>query len=350
MGCNNCKALNEKERTLVKRIMDYIERDDFSRLEHLIKLYALEEKQDFEVILNKPIILRNERFLNCLSYSVLLGKPSVYTFLVTKLNASVKEMDLLFSTMNISTLNIICERGYVELLKLYLPHYLKHKIEENTKKDKSLTLSFSHSKPLHESQASSLTPIQQACLNGHISIIHFLIDSFKVMYPPLPLDVHSLDDSTGENCALISVRTGNFVMMKLLYEGANADFHIKNNNNEGALQILAAATKNNCALQFLECVMYLVEVINVDISYMHEETLLLLENKIIIKYIEEKLRSIGIVATKKDLESIFRIRLYKRKEEQKEDREKGSVMGDTQVISAIVPNSKLSDFDNSLKF
>ena len=342
--------MNEKEHSIVRRIMDYIERDDFSRIEQLIKLYAIEEKQDFEVVLNKPIILMKDRFLNCLGYAVLLGKPSIYTFLVTKLNASVKEMDILFSTMNLNTLSIICERGYVELLKLYLPHYLKHKTEENTKKDISSTLSFSHPKPLFDSQVSSLTPIQQACLNGHISIIHFLNDFFTVIYPPFPLDVHSIDDVTGENCALISVRTGNFVMMKLLYEGANADFHIKNNHNEGALQILAAATKNNCALQFLECVMYLVEVINVDISYMHEETLLLLENRIIIKYIEEKLRNIGIVATKKDLESIFRIRLYKRKEEIKEIQEKSSIIGDTQEISAIVPNSKFSDFGNSLKF
>lgn len=349
MGCSTCKAQNEKEQTLLKRIMDYIERDDASRLEHLIKLYSVEEKCDWETTLNMPLIPLNNYLLSLLGYAVWLGKASVYSYLVNKLHASIQEMDNIFNSLNISTLAIICEKGYVDILKQYLPEYLKYSVEHNTKNDFSSTLSFSQQKPLIDSHYSSFTPVQHACMNGHISIIHFLNDYFSVLYPPFPLDVHSIDEATGENCALISVRSGNFVMMKLLYEGAKADFHLKNFHNEGALQILAASTKNNCALQFLECVMYLVEIIKVDVSYMYEETLLLLENKIIIKYIEEKLKSIGILATKKDLESMFRIRLYKRQEALEERKDK-SIVGDTQEISGIVPGSQVSNFASSLKF
>lgn len=350
MGCSTCKAQNEKERTVLKRIMDYIERDDTTRLDHLIKLLSVEEKCEWESVLNSPQIPLNNHLLSFLAYAVWLGKASVYFYLVTKLNASIVEMDNIFYSLNTSTLTIICEKGYVDILKHYLPEYLKHSFEHNTKNDFSSTLSFSQPKPLMESHISSFTPVQQACLNGHISIIHFLNDYFSVLYPPFPLDVHSIDEATGENCALISVRSGNFVMMKLLHEGAKADFHIKNHHNEGALQILAASTKNNCALQFLECVMYLVDVIKVDVSYMYEETLLLLENKIIIKYIEEKLKSIGILATKKDLESMFRIRLYKRQEVPEENREKSSIVGDTQEISGIAAGSQVSNFAASIKF
>jgi hypothetical protein len=207
-------------------------------------------------------------------------------------------------------------------------------------KDQSITISFSNNPVVHESQAT-YTPVQIACIHGHLSILHYLNDYFSTKMPPPSLDLHFKDELTGENCALLSVRTGNFVMMKHLYESAKADFHIKNNYKEGALQVLAASTKLIYSLQFVECVMYLVEVIRVDLSYMHEETLLLLESNIIIKYLEEKLKGIGILVTKSELEAMYRIKSYKNLEE---SREKTMIVGDTQEISAIAPNSTTSNF------
>jgi ankyrin repeat protein len=295
---------------------------------------------------NKPLVKLNNFTINVLGYSLWLGKSSVFSFLTTKLKVSMQDMEDNFNVLGTSGLSLLCERGYIEILKQFLPFYIQNYSGFKVVQDKSSTLSFTNNRYTNDSLEPSLTPIQLACKNGHLHIIHFINDYFSINYPPFILNIHHIDEITGENCALISVRTGNFPMIKLLHESAKADFHLKNNNNEGALQVLAASTKCNYGLQFLECVMYLVEVIRVDISYMHEETLLLLDNKIIVKYIEEKLKQVGILTTKQDLEAMYRIKLYKRPEPREDS---DSFVGDTQEISAIAPESFPSNFARSLK-
>ena len=162
--------------------------------------------------------------------------------------------------------------------------------------------------------------------------------------PPTSFDIHFKDEMTGENCALLAVRAENFMMIKHLHESAKADFHIKNNYKEGALQILAASSKRNTSFQSMDCMLYLLDAINIDITYMHEETLLLLECKLMIRLLEERLKAMGILVTKKELESIYRIKPSKRIEDPKE---RSNVVGDTEEISRIVPNSGVSTFGAS---
>ena len=133
-------------------------------------------------------------------------------------------------------------------------------------------------------------------------------------------------------------------MIKHLHESAKANFHIKNNYKEGALQILAASHKSNPSYQFTDSFMYLIDIIKIDITYMHEETLLLLECKVMVKFLELKLKALGIHATKKELESLYKIKLYKRIEDQKES---SNVVGDTEEISRIVPDHVVSNFEAS---
>ena len=345
MGCSSCKPASGRN-VMVNRIIDYIERDDFSNLEVLIRQGAIEEGVSTDIWLNKALVKLNNFHINFLGYSLWLGKGSVFNFLITKMKANLNDMEDVLRGLDISGLALLCERGYIDVLKQYLPFYIKTYSSFKPGADKSSTLSFSNNKCTNDSVESLFTPIQLACKNGHLSIIHYINDYFSVNYPPQSLNIHYIEETTGENCALITTRKGNFPMMKLLHEVAHADFHIKNINNEGALQVLAASTKCNYGLQFLECVMYLVEVIKVDITYMHEETLLLLDNKIIVKYIEEKLKQVGILASKQELESIYRIKLYKRPTPVEE---KSSLMGDTQEISSIAAESHPSNFAKSLR-
>ena len=346
MGCTNCRSSSNPEDEILSRIVDSIKQDNPSNLEYLIKLLSFQQKIDIPILINKPIIKIEKFYGNFLCYAFWLGKCQVFSYLLNLVHCSISVMEEIFYDAKYDPMMILCEKGFIEVFKVYLPLYLKNlQSKKLILKDKSITISFSNNPVANEGQ-STFTPIQVACIRNHINIIHFVNEYFSNIVPPNDLDVHFKDEMTGENCALLAVRTGNFVMIKLLYESAKADFHIKNHYKEGALQILAASAKFNYSLQYIECVMYLVEVVRIDITYMHEETLLLLESNILIKYLEEKLKGLGIMVSKVELESIYRIKSYKRLDETKE---KTNIVGDTQEISAIVPSSAASHFDTPNK-
>lgn len=303
MGCNACRPEPSNERTtLLKRVMDYIEKDDITNLSSLLKVMAYKEKTSESILINKRIIPLKNLMMNCLAYAVWLGRAKSYTFFVENIGASVEIMEEIFLKENMSAISLICERGFLDLLKQYLPRYLQT-ISLNP--EKSLTISFSNKISTSDGDFA-YTPIQIACKLGYTGIVHYLADYFSDVFPPPQLDVHYVNEVSGENCALISAKTGNFIMIKMLYETAGADFTVKNKNNEGVIQIIAAAAKSKNTLQYLECLMYFIEVIKIDISYMYDETLLLLEQKLIIKYFEDKLRLIGICASKEEVEIIFK--------------------------------------------
>ena len=166
-----------------------------------------------------------------------------------------------------------------------------------------------------------------------------MAEYFADKKPPSELDIHYIDELTGENCALISARIGNISMMRLLFEQFNADFFVKNKRNEGALQILAAASKNHFSNGYFECIVYLVETIKIDISYMYEEVLLLIDNPEAVKYFEKKLKENEILTTKIEVESFYAIKFYPHpRKEAKDD------SFETSELSRIVPLSVETPF------
>mmetsp|Transcript_4415 Transcript_4415/g.591 ORF Transcript_4415/g.591 Transcript_4415/m.591 type:complete len:97 (+) Transcript_4415:442-732(+) len=96
------------------------------------------------------------------------------------------------------------------------------------------------------------------------------------------MDLNYQDDITGENCALIAVKTADLNLIKFLYKKTNANFEALNKRNEGALQIAAVWSKKLIHLPYEEVIKYLIEEIGLDPCYCHEETLLICENSKII--------------------------------------------------------------------
>ena len=96
-------------------------------------------------------------------------------------------------------------------------------------------------------------------------------------------------------------------------------------------------------------ILYLVEVINVDIQYMHEEILLLIEDKIIVRYFEEKLKGSGILVKKMEMEALYKMKHEKKKKPHipRLNLRKESSIGSEQ-ISKITPNSSALSFGSSL--
>lgn len=344
MGCSQCNNFDSNENYAVRDLMKYCQKDDYKKVEKLLVYLAKQEKENnLTCLVDRDFIPFENGFINLLAYAALFGDIKVYSLLVFRLNGSLQVAEQLLNKFGYVLINIICKRGALELFKLYLPVYLSGIKKEQC--DKTSTLSFNNSN-INLANSLSPTAVQFACMEGHLCILHFIEEQFSVALPPPTLDVHYIDEVKGENCALICARTGNLSMMKYLFETLNADFHLKNFNNEGALQILAAATKSNVSLRYLECVMYLVDVIKIDIKYMYEETLLLLECKIIIQFIENKLKQIGIFVKKSELEAQCRINIIKYSERLHEK----SITGDTQELSAIVPNSCNSVFSSFSQF
>lgn len=304
MGCKSCRSQRVQESTVVLRIQNSIKNDDPVSLMSLIRLYCHEEKLSLEDSLNQMTLPLDNALLNFLGYAIWVGSEKCYLCLVHKLKASITVTEEIFKKQKVSVISYICEKGYIDILKHYIVAYissLKKYEDEEEGDDKTYWLSFSTSNQ-YGGNSKIYTPVQLACLMGHVNIVYYLHTYFAEHIPPYTLNVHYINEVNGENCALIAIKACNFVMMKMLFEMSYADFHIKNKNGEGALQILAIASKSNSCIQYLECFMYLVEVIQVDVTYMHEETLLLLDNSIIIRYMEDKLKKSGISIKKADLE------------------------------------------------
>jgi hypothetical protein len=296
MGCNSCSQNKYNGESLISRITDYIKRDDISSIESLLKLQALEQKQNFSTLLDSPFIPVNNLKLSPLSLSIYFGSSEVFNHLHSKLKASVKKMHKNLKENNLSALTLIFEKGFLSLLKFYLPIYLES--FEYSSQDSSFSNNFPQEKILPIS-----LPLLLACKGNYLNILQYIHHYFNTITPPLALDIHAIDGLTGENCALISVRTGNFVMMKMLFEVMHCDFHVINKKEEGALQILADSAKTGCCIGYYECTMYLVEVVRIDVAFRYWETFRLLENNIIRLFLKDKLKMQGILIDDKEFQN-----------------------------------------------
>lgn len=213
-------------------------------------------------------------------------------------------LEVQLEKQNTSILEVICKNGFIDILEYYLPHYLQsYDPAYVVKIDEAYTIDFEKSKYVDTRNKNTYTPIQVACEKGNMGIINLAYNYFKCSDCPYQLDIDFQDESTGENCALIACRRGNFAMIKFLHEHCNANFRVINKRNEGALQIVAAGSKKKPLVGYHDCFVYLIEKVGLDITYNYEETLLLTDNRPIIKFIECQLFIRGIRTSKMDIEN-----------------------------------------------
>ncbi|OMJ78401.1 hypothetical protein SteCoe_21774 [Stentor coeruleus] len=138
---------------------------------------------------------------------------------------------------------------------------------------------------------------------GHINVVTIINEYFRNSSNiPFEVDLEQQDESTGENAALIACRHGNYTMVKFLHQKCGANFMIRNKVGESAIQIATAGSRLHPHLQYLQIIVYLVDVAGIDIKYNYEETLLLAEDKEIIEFIEKKLKILGINTKKIEIE------------------------------------------------
>ena len=300
--CNSC-ALDRPNVELLKTrdIKKAIEQQKVTRIDkHLEGSSLVNIDDDFHT--------QGNLSLNPLSYALLKGKCRSFIYIAESLNGSLETMERKLEAQGTAGLKIICELGYEDLLDYYLTRGPKRTSSPGFG-EMSVSVDFSRSVLVPSRNYSSYTPVHIACELGHINILNRIKKHYDEHGSvPADLNIHGIDDRTGENCALIACRNGNFTMVKFLHEHCEADFGLLNKRRESCINIVVSASRRRTVRVYLDCLTYLVEVVGADLTYQYEESLLIAENPQIIAYLEAQLLQRGIKTRKFELELRNQIR------------------------------------------
>ncbi|CAG9326195.1 unnamed protein product [Blepharisma stoltei] len=299
------------EKFISNKLIEAIERNSADKVRQILERYSKTNiyYKDPTIMIDDPVIKIHQVDMNPLGYALYLGAAPVFKVLYEEGHAKLSIMTKFFLQLGKRPIEVLCELGHLSLLEYYLPLYLGNKDQAENSDDEQdseelsifaksrNTKSHTQEKSKISAPLSTMTPIQRAVEKGRLELVKFFREYFREK-PNDEFNVHFIDEATGENCALISCKTGNIDLIKYLHETMGADFQIVNKRKENAIQIAAVWSKKRKSKQFKECVRYLVEEVGVDYTYEFEETLLVLEDKSIVAYLENKLHQDGISVSK----------------------------------------------------
>lgn len=288
-----------------KKLQEAIERNNITALSDLKKTFGGFGGNCY--IVDEEFITIHDLRMNPLAYALWVGRSKSFQHLHKKLGASIQVMENLFLQQGKTALEILCLNGSLEVVQYYLPIYLSTYAAPEDLGDISVSVDFQKSTLVETRLNHTYTPIHIACEHGNINIIDYIYKYFKNTSPLSILDVNFQDENSGENCALIACRKGNYPMVKFLHEVCDANFKALNKRFENAILVAAAASKKRSSHNYFDVFVYLIEVVKLDITYMHEEVMLLLEDQNMIKFYEKKLQSLGINGQKNNIEKKYEI-------------------------------------------
>lgn len=301
MGCCQSEMKFEKG-NIAQMVKECIEKNNLKVLLKSIENPEFQrDKEKTLEILDNVICNMKSLKLNALAYSLFLGRNSIFQAL-HKSGCSLQAAELLLQKQGVTAIALICCKGYCDMLSYYLPFYTESHNNDKPQ-DKTFTIDFNGDlEKMPESKLKS-TAVHMAIQYNHIGIVTIINEFFKnSSQVPFELDLEYQDEISGENSALLACRHGNYPMVRFLHQKCGANFMIRNKVGESPIQIAAAGSRLHPHQQYLQIIMYLVDTVLVDVLYNYEETLLLVEDKEIIDFIEKKLKSHGITLKKKEIE------------------------------------------------
>ncbi|OMJ67816.1 hypothetical protein SteCoe_34920 [Stentor coeruleus] len=296
MGCCACANNAPPSFMYVKKLQEAIDRNNVNLLKAIREEIA---KEKLKIDINETFIKIQDIDMSPLAYAFWVGKFNAFHYLHKKMNANLLAMENLYIQQGKHPLNILCLNGNLDILEYYMPIYM-----EKESLEVSALASLSNEFIVEKKVCLTPIPLHLACEGGNIHIIDYIYKYFKGK-PNTPniLDIHYQDINSGENCALIACRKGNFPMVKYLHGTCRVNFRVINSRYENALLITAAASKKRPLHNYYDIFTYLINEVKLDITYMHEEILLLLENKTMIEFFENELCKRGIVRSKAEVEN-----------------------------------------------
>lgn len=237
--------------------------------------------------------------LSPLAFSLISGNLNNFVYLVESTNASLSAMEQLFESQGLNGLDILIEKGYLEMLQFYLPKY------KNLFPGRFFDIEESETSSSYpKAGAYRRSPVHIATERGHLSVLQYLTKTLNSGYVPDKYNIHFIDDYLGENSALIACKRCHIDIVKFLHEECGADFNLKSKRNENSLLLAAFGSKSN-PLKAFEVIKYLIEEVKLDIMFQFEELLLILNDRQILDYVEAALKSRGIKCTKQDVERSY---------------------------------------------
>lgn len=234
--------------------------------------------------------------VNPLGFCLLKGSSDLFKLLVDN-RCDINTMEKILEKSGVSPILHLCSKGFLPVLEQYFPFFLHNSYNVNEERTYSIALTCTS---IFDFKS---LPIHTAAHYGNISIINFFSCHFaELVNTPQEFDIHTLEDVTGENCALIACREGHFNLVKYLHENSTIDFKILNSCKENAIMIAIAGMNRNPNYAYVDIIEYLIENIGIDVTYMYEDILLLAQMPQLVKYLEKKLVEKGITDKKKDVE------------------------------------------------
>ena len=296
MGCWQACSKNNLSASNNEKIIQAINLCSVRRLRILIKYYsAISSVKDFDSLQ----IRYGKLVLNPLAICFYENKAELFQVLLDH-KCSILAMEESLINQKIFPINFLCRQGYLDVLEKSRPYYLSGLKSQNKENETSLA---SKAFPVLN---TNIFPIHLAAHNGNINIISFLKDYFSNTNEKLAeFDVNSLEEATGENCALIACKEGYFSLVKFLHETCGADFKILNDYKENAIMVCIAGMNKSKNQNCIDIIQYLIETVQVDFTYMYEEMLIMAQCPSLVSYLEEKLRSKEIFASKKSIDYNF---------------------------------------------
>ena len=265
-------------------------------------LNPISESVKFDSLKNEidePVIRIESINFSPLAFCLVSGNLNNFVYLVESMNASISAMEYLLERQGLNGLDILVEKGSLEMLQFYLPKYR--------------TLFPGRFFALEESETSCSytktcgyrrTPVHIAIERGFLPVLQYLNKTLNSGYVPDKYNIHFIDEYSGENSALIASKRCHLDIVKYLNEECGADFNLKSKRNENCLHLAAFGSKSN-PLKAFEVIKYLVEEVKLDIVFQFEELLLILDDRRILDYVEAALKTRGIKCTKQEVERAY---------------------------------------------
>jgi hypothetical protein len=247
---------------------------------------------------DKPFFKVKTVEYNALGLSILVSDLKLMKTLHRNFSASFSFLDDLMRNQNKQLIQVFIKHFNEGVMEYYLPIFLESETKNRFNEvERSLDFSGFSLNP-----CKRIHPLRYAVKHDSLPFIKFIVSQFRQCQPPECFNIHSIDEETGENCALLSCRFGSLPLVEYLHK-QNCNFHISNKYGETALNLsLVPRSKGKPRVSVLP---FLVEVVGLDITKNYEETLILCKNSAMTEYIEEKLRQKGIFDTKQNVEAKY---------------------------------------------
>ena len=293
MGCLHvCNRLDQNEHSDSFKIFQAVNLSSIRRLKTVFDyISAIHSLEYFDSLM----IEYQNISINALGLCFLKGKTKLFQLLLSN-GCCIKRMENLLEKFKISPIHYLCAQGDLAMLEIYFPHYLERNMKKSEESNSTLALT------PESTVIDKGFPIHTAAHYGNANIINFFHRYFSGADSiPTEFSINSIEDHTGENCALIACREGHYKLVVDLHENYNSNITKLNHSKENAIMIAIIGMNNNPSYAYFDIIEYLIDTVKINLNYMHEQILKMAQFSELIEYLEEKMQKEGIKVNKKDV-------------------------------------------------